>query len=92
MCRVIKRQVMIQNKLGLHARASARLAAEASRWNSHVEIEYQDYKVNAKSIMGLMMLAAAQGAVITLMVDGEDALQAADALEKLIQDKFGEQA
>ncbi len=89
---MITQDVMIQNKLGLHARASAKFAAEASRFKSNIEIMYQDYKVNGKSIMGIMMLAAAQGAVVTLIADGEDEQQAIAALEKLINTKFGEDA
>ena len=89
---MIKRQVVIQNKLGLHARASACFVAEASKFNSHIQVQYQDYEVNGKSIMGMMMLAAAKGAEIMLIASGDDEHEAVLALETLVNQRFGEDA
>lgn len=87
---MIKRQVVIQNKLGLHARASACFVAEASKFSSHINVQYQDYEVNGKSIMGMMMLAAAKDAEVTLVASGEDEKEALLALETLVSQRFGE--
>ncbi|HHJ12633.1 MAG TPA: HPr family phosphocarrier protein [Chromatiales bacterium] len=84
------REVEIVNKLGLHARAAARLVALAGEHEASVEIEYNGQRVNAKSIMGVMMLAAARGARITLHAEGADAEAALDRLETLIQRRFDE--
>jgi phosphocarrier protein len=80
----------IINKLGLHARASAKLTQTASAFQSEVWLERNGKRVNAKSIMGVMMLAAAKGSTITIDTIGEDADQAMSALLALIADKFGE--
>jgi phosphocarrier protein len=80
----------IINKLGLHARASAKLTQTASAYESDVWLERNGKRVNAKSIMGVMMLAAAKGSTITIDIDGRDADQAMSALVSLIADKFGE--
>ncbi len=80
----------IINKLGLHARASAKLTQTASAYQSEVWLERNGKRVNAKSIMGVMMLAAAKGSTITIDTVGEDADQAMSALLALIADKFGE--
>ena len=88
--RVIKRQIRISNKLGLHARASAKLTQLASRFQSGIWIERNGRRVNAKSIMGVMMLAAGIGSTLELEVDGPDEGDAAAALEKLFSEKFGE--
>ena len=80
----------IINKLGLHARASAKLTQTASAFQSEVWLERNGKRVNAKSIMGVMMLAAARGSTITIDTVGEDADQAMSALIALIADKFGE--
>ncbi|OOZ42940.1 HPr family phosphocarrier protein [Solemya elarraichensis gill symbiont] len=88
-----QRELTIINKLGLHARAAAKFVATASRFSSLIQVEKNGQKVNAKSIMGVMMLAASRGTTITLEANGddaEDALDALDALEALINDKFGE--
>lgn len=87
---MISRQVEIINKLGLHARASTKLTQTASKFASEIFIERNGRRVNAKSIMGVMMLAAAKGAVLTLEANGKDEEQAIDALTALIQDYFGE--
>ena len=88
---MIKQEVEIINKLGLHARASSKLTQTASQFKSDVWIEKNDRKVNAKSIMGVMMLAAAKGSTVTLETDGEDELEAIDALAGLISSGFGEE-
>ena len=83
-------EVQITNKLGLHARASAKLTQVASGYQCEVWLTRNGRKVNAKSIMGVMMLAAGKGASITIDADGEDADAALAALLKLIADKFDE--
>lgn len=83
-------EVEIINKLGLHARASTKLTQTASRFASEVWITRNGRRVNAKSIMGVMMLAAAKGALVTLEATGADEIEAIDALKALIADYFGE--
>jgi phosphocarrier protein HPr len=87
---VIKRSIRISNKLGLHARASAKLTQLASKFQSAVWIERNGRRVNAKSIMGVMMLAAGIGSNVELEVEGPDEAAAAEAIEKLFVEKFGE--
>ena len=87
---MIKRSITISNKLGLHARASAKLTQLASRFQSAVWIERNGRRVNAKSIMGVMMLAAGIGSTVELEIDGPDETEAAQALESLFGQKFGE--
>ena len=86
-----QRDVEIVNKLGLHARPSAKLTQLASRFRSNVFVSRNGRRVNAKSIMGVMMLAAAKGSTITLETDGEDEGEAIDALAELIASGFGEE-
>ena len=80
----------ISNKLGLHARASAKLTQVAGRYKSEIWLSRSGRRVNAKSIMGVMMLAAGIGSSVKIEADGKDAEAALAALLKLIQDKFGE--
>ena len=87
---MIKRSIRISNKLGLHARASAKLTQLASKFQSAVWIERNGRRVNAKSIMGVMMLAAGIGSNVELEVEGPDEGAAAEAIEKLFVEKFGE--
>jgi phosphocarrier protein len=87
---VIRRELDIVNRLGLHARAAAKFVTCASGFASHVQVERLGRRVNGKSIMGVMMLAAACGTRITVEIEGPDAEQAADALEALVADRFGE--
>jgi phosphocarrier protein len=87
---VIVKDVEIINRLGLHARASAKFVTCAGSFKSLVQVERDGRKVNGKSIMGVMMLAAAQGVRITLHVEGEDEAAACAALEALIANRFGE--
>jgi len=84
-------EFVIPNKLGLHARASALLVKTASRFQSEIKIEREDIEVNGKSIMGIMMLAAAKGCVIRVKVGGEDEAEAMSVLGELIRDGFGEE-
>ena len=85
-----QREVEIVNKLGLHARASAKLTQVASRYTSEVHIARNGRRVNAKSIMGVMMLAAGKGSKITLETSGPDEDEAMSALCALVADYFGE--
>ena len=87
---MLQQDVEISNKLGLHARASAKLTQAASQFQSAIWLTRNERRVNAKSIMGVMMLAAAKGAMVTIETDGEDERLAMDALLALISDKFGE--
>lgn len=85
-----RKEIEIINKLGLHARASAKLTQTASGFKCGVLLSRNGRRVNAKSIMGVMMLAAARGSTVTLETDGEDEKEAMAALTALIDDKFGE--
>ena len=87
---MIKTTATISNKLGLHARASAKLTKLAGSYPCEVWLTRGDRRVNAKSIMGVMMLAAGVGSVITVETDGEGEREAMDALLALIADRFGE--
>ena len=87
---MIQTSLTISNKLGLHARASAKLTKLAGSFQSDVFLTRNDRRVNAKSIMGVMMLAAGLGAVVEVEVSGPDELAAMVALTALINDKFGE--
>ena len=85
-----KRSIRIVNKLGLHARASAKLTQAAARFASAILISRNGRRVNAKSIMGVMMLAAGMGSTVEVEAEGEDADAALDAIEKLFAERFGE--
>lgn len=87
---MIKTSVTISNKLGLHARASAKLTKLAGSYPCEVWISRGDRRVNAKSIMGVMMLAAGIGSTVTLEIEGPDEQAAMDGLVGLINDRFGE--
>ena len=87
---MIKTTATISNKLGLHARASAKLTKLAGGFASDVWMSRGDRRVNAKSIMGVMMLAAGMGSDVEIEIDGKDEQPAMDALLTLINDKFGE--
>ena len=86
-----KRCFTIKNRLGLHARAAAQLVQTANQFGSEVVIGKDGEEVNGKSIMGILMLAAAQGTEIVVRVTGDDAGQAIEAIGKLIEDGFGEE-
>ncbi len=87
---MLEKEIEIINKLGLHARAAAKLVKLASSFDCEIEIQKDNQKVNAKSIMGVMMLAASRGNIITIYTQGTEANKAMDAVESLINDKFGE--
>lgn len=87
---MIKTTILISNKLGLHARASAKLTKLAGSFKSDVQMSRNGRRVNAKSIMGVMMLAAGMGTEVEIETDGSDEQAAMDALRALIDDKFGE--
>jgi len=82
--------IAVINKLGLHARASAKLTQLASRFRSEIHIARGTRRVNAKSIMGVMMLAAGIGTKVTVDAEGEDAQEALDQIRALFEQKFGE--
>jgi phosphocarrier protein HPr len=87
---MIKSSITISNKLGLHARASAKLTKLAGGFGSDIHLSRNGRRVNAKSIMGVMMLAAGMGTVIEIEIDGADEQPAMSALRALIESKFGE--
>lgn len=88
---MLNREIEIINKLGLHARAAAKLVGCANSFNSEVFLERNGQRVNGKSIMGVMMLAANQGTLLQLEVHGQDEAEAIKALVDLINDRFGEE-
>jgi phosphocarrier protein HPr len=88
---MVEQNVMIQNRLGLHARACSVFVKEAARFASHIVVARDGLEVNGKSILGVMMLAAERGAEITLRTEGPDEVQALAALVKVVNDKFGEE-
>ena len=88
---MLQRPVTIINKLGLHARAAAKFVTVASSFSSEIDISKDGQKVNGKSIMGVMMLAASRGTELVIMVNGSDETEAADSLESLVAERFGEQ-
>lgn len=85
-----QREITIINKLGLHARAAAKFVTLASQFESHVEVARNSQKVNGKSIMGVMMLAASKGTTLTIFAEGPDESEALQQIEALILDKFQE--
>lgn len=87
---MLKASIKIINKLGLHARASAKLTQVANQFQSDIWIEKSNKKVNAKSIMGVMMLAASQGSEVIITTEGSDEKEAFNSIVNLINDYFGE--
>ncbi|MFL0800051.1 MAG: HPr family phosphocarrier protein [Agarilytica sp.] len=87
---MLEQNVEIINKLGLHARAATKFASTANKFNSKIQVIFGDKTIDGKSIMALMLLAAAKGSVITLSTDGPDAEQALSALLELINNRFDE--
>ena len=87
---MIERTLTIINKLGLHARAAAKFVTTASEFEAEINVSRNDRTVNGKSIMGVMMLAAAKDTEIVVTANGNDAQQAIDKIEALINDFFGE--
>lgn len=87
----LQREVKIVNKYGLHARPAMQFVEIANRFNCRIEVANGPLVVDAKSIMSVMRLAATKGTVLKLMVDGEDAAPAVEALIKLVEEGFGEE-
>ncbi|HLB57906.1 MAG TPA: HPr family phosphocarrier protein [Gammaproteobacteria bacterium] len=87
---MLNEQVTIQNKLGLHTRAAAKLVGTATRFESKAELNYQDKNANCKSIMSLILLGVTKGNILNLSISGADELEARDAIVNLINNKFGE--
>ena len=87
---MIKTKITIINRLGLHARASAKFVATAAKYQSHIEVTKASQTVNGKSIMGVMMLAANKGTELLLEIDGPDEVPMKEALVQLIEGYFGE--
>jgi len=85
-----KKELLIENKLGLHARAAAQIVKSASGYASKIVLSKDNLEVDGKSIMGIMMLAAAKGSSVLVQVNGDDEEQALAGLERLFKDKFGE--
>ena len=88
---MIQKDIKIVNKLGLHARAAAKLVTLATHFESAIEIKKGMHVVNAKSIMGVLMLAASQGTELELVIEGNDESEATDAIVALIEDRFEEE-
>jgi phosphocarrier protein len=88
---MVEQQVVIQNRLGLHARACSVFVKEAAKYASHVTLARDGLEVNAKSILGVMMLAAERGAELMLRAEGSDEVEALAALVRVVNDKFGEE-
>jgi len=86
----LSKNIKIINKLGLHARAAAQFVQLASSFTSHIEIEKDNRRVNGKSIMGVMMLAAGKGSEITLYAEGDDEKESMEKIEALINNRFNE--
>lgn len=88
---MIRRPIKLVNRLGLHARAASKLVQTAGAYDSEVWLEHDDKRVNAKSLMGVLLLAAPCGTELVLEISGADESEAADALERLVADRFGEE-
>jgi len=88
---MIRKDLLIVNKLGLHARAASHLVKTACDFTSRITVEKAGANANAKSIMGLMLLAAAKGQTVTVTADGEDEVAALSAVEALIRNRFHEE-
>jgi phosphocarrier protein HPr len=85
-----EKTLMIQNELGLHARAATKLVQTASKFPCEITVTKDGHEVNGKSIMGVLMLVASKGTVVTLKAKGDRAADAVEAIAALINDKFGE--
>lgn len=89
---MLEREIIVSNRLGLHARAAAKLVQALSAYRAQAFLAAREREVNAKSIMGVLLLAAAQGSVVTLRIDGEDEAQAMAAAIDLFERRFDEEA
>lgn len=88
---MVERELTVTNRLGLHARAAAKLVHVAGAFSCDVYLEMGNEEVDAKSILGILLLAAAQGSTVTVRCDGADEQEAMDAIAGLIGDRFGEE-
>jgi phosphocarrier protein len=90
---MIRQSIVVVNRLGLHARAAAKLVRLASRFSSdiHVSREDSNQRIDSKSILGILMLAASQGTRLIISIDGSDESEAGDAIRELFEKKFGEE-
>lgn len=88
--RMLTREVTVRNRAGIHTRPASQIVREASRFSAEFYIRKDGYEINGKSIIGVMTLAAEQGATLELLLDGTDENEAADALEALFERGFGE--
>ncbi len=91
---MIRQPVLISNRLGLHARAAAKLVRLASRFSSEIHLSREDanQQIDSKSILGILMLAASQGTRLIVSIEGEDEAEAGEAIRRLFEDKFGEES
>ncbi len=87
----VEEVIQIKNRLGLHARPAALMVQTASRYSSRIELEVEGTRVNGKSIMGVMMLAAAYGSKMMIIAEGDDAQESVNAIKALIDSKFDEE-
>ena len=88
---MIQREVVVKNRAGLHTRPASMIVRTASRFDADVYIQKDNYEINGKSVIGVMTLAAEQGAKLTLIFDGEDEEEAAEAVVNLFEEGFGEE-
>jgi len=88
---MIEREVTVRNRAGLHTRPASMLVRTASKFESEVFLRRDNYEINGKSVIGVMTLAAEQGATLDLVVEGEDEEQAAETIAELFEDGFGEE-
>jgi phosphocarrier protein len=88
---MIEREVTVKNKAGIHTRPASMIVRTASRFDADVYIQKDDYEINGKSVIGVMTLAAEQGATLTLIFEGDDEEEAAEAVVALFEDGFGEE-
>lgn len=88
---MIEREVTVRNRAGLHTRPASQLVKTASQFDSEVYLQRDNYEINGKSVIGVMTLAAEQGATLTLVVEGKDESEAADAIAALFENGFGEE-
>ena len=88
---MVKKKITVVNRLGLHARPAAQIVQQASRFKSEIMLSKDGLEVNAKSIMGVMMLAAEMGSIVWVAADGPDEAAAVEAIEQVFANKFGEE-
>jgi len=88
---MIEREVTVRNRAGLHTRPASMLVRTASQFDADIFLRRDGYEINGKSVIGVMTLAAEQGATLTLLVEGQDEQEAADAVAELFDDGFGEE-